>query len=136
MSSNVRIRAVTYPLDQVRCVAERVVGTDGLKNYRVTCADVASSVIMGRLFIPPDPISGAPEIDVEEIVERVGGGYRHSSITVDVATLKLARLDEKLARELRIRKRLWRRRRCASSAMRAVPDVRSPPLLPSEAGET
>jgi hypothetical protein len=126
VSSNARFRAVTYPLGHVRCVADRVVGADGIDIYRVTCADVASNVIMGRLFIPPQPQSGALEIVVEEVVDRVGGGYRHSSITLDLATREIARLDEKLARELRMRKRLWRRRRRVSSALRAVSDVVSP----------
>jgi hypothetical protein len=74
---------------------------------RAICTDTASGLIIGSPSISP----GRDDIDADEVIRMIGGTYRLASIAVEIGTDELARQTRRISDELRLRRRLWRRKR-------------------------
>ncbi|NEV00326.1 hypothetical protein [Bradyrhizobium uaiense] len=62
-------------------------------------------------YPPIAPNRSNVDITTEEVIRMIGGTYRLASIAVEIGTDELARQTRRISDELRIRRRLWRRRR-------------------------
>jgi hypothetical protein len=82
---------------------------------RVICTDAETGLIIGSPSILPGRRDGQQDVNAEEVIQRIGGGYRLSSIAVEIGTEALARQSRRISDELRLRRRLWRRRRRIAS---------------------
>jgi hypothetical protein len=78
---------------------------------RAMCTDAASGLIIGSPSISPGRKDGQQDINAEEIIRMIGGTYRLASIAVEIATDELERRTRRISDELRLRQRLWRRRK-------------------------
>lgn len=75
---------------------------------RATCMDAETGLIIGNPPIAPNRRRG--DITTEEVIRMIGGTYRLASIAVEIETDELARQKRRISNELRLRRRLWRRR--------------------------
>ena len=80
---------------------------------RVICTDSETGLIIGSPSIVPDRWDGQRDLNAEHVIAKIGGTYRLASIAVEIGTDELARLTRRVSDELRLRRRLWRRRRLA-----------------------
>jgi hypothetical protein len=80
---------------------------------RVICSDAATGLIIGSPSIAPGRGDGQQDISVDEVIRMIGGAYRLASIAVDIGADELERRTRRISDELRLRRRLWRRRRPA-----------------------
>jgi hypothetical protein len=94
---------------------------------RVICTDAETGLIIGSPSILPDCRDGRQDVNAEEVIQRIGGAYRLASIAVEIGTEELARLTRAISDELRVRRRLWRRRKRARTTRR-LDACRSQPL--------
>jgi hypothetical protein len=76
---------------------------------RAMCADAATGLIIGGSPIAPNCRDS--NITPEEVIRMIGGTYRLASIAVDIGTEERAGQTRRISDELRIRRRLWRRKR-------------------------
>jgi hypothetical protein len=112
-----RVSAPQSPYRDCDIVA--VEPTDPASPARAVCTDTASGLIIGSPSILPDCRDGQQALNAGQVIQRIGGGYRLASVAVDIGTEELARQTRRISDELRLRRRLWRRRR-----RRIAPDAR------------
>jgi hypothetical protein len=89
------------------CDIALLVSEDPTVPSKVICADAASGLIVGSTSISP----GRDEINADEVIRMIGGTYRLAAIAVEIGTDELAKQTRRISDELRLRRRLWRRRR-------------------------
>jgi hypothetical protein len=77
---------------------------------RAICTDADTGLIIGSPSIPPGRRDGQLDVDPEEVIRLIGGTYRLAAIAVEIGTDELARQTRRISDELRLRRRLWRRR--------------------------
>ena len=78
---------------------------------RVICSDAATGLIIGSPSIAPGRGDVQQGINVDEVIRMIGGAYRLASIAVDIGADEMERQSRRVADELRVRRRLWRRRK-------------------------
>ena len=88
------------------CEIAVVVTEDPDTTARIMCSDAASGLVIGSPAISP----GRGDIEADEVIRLIGGTYRLASIAVEIGTEELARQTRRLSDELRLRRRLWRRK--------------------------
>ncbi|MEY9417972.1 hypothetical protein ABIF69_004414 [Bradyrhizobium japonicum] len=76
---------------------------------RAMCTDAETSLIIGSPSISSGRRTG--DITPEEVIRMIGGTYRLASIAIDIGTEELTRQTRRISDELRMRRRLWRRRK-------------------------
>jgi hypothetical protein len=74
---------------------------------RAVCTDVETGLIIGSPLIAAN--RGDDDVTGEEVIRMIGGTYRLSSIAVEIGTEELAKRTRRIADELRLRRRSWRR---------------------------
>lgn len=77
---------------------------------RVICTDVATGLIVGSPSIAPDH-RGQRSVNAGEVIRLIGGTYRLASIAVEIEARDLAKQSRRVSDELRLCRRLWRRKR-------------------------
>ena len=82
---------------------------------RAMCTDAATGLVIGSPSISPGRREGQQDLDPDEVIRLIGGTYRLASIAVEIGTEELARQTCRMSDELRLRRRLWRRRKRQSS---------------------
>jgi hypothetical protein len=82
---------------------------------RAICTDAETGVIIGSPSILPGRRDGQQDVNAEEVIQKVGGTYRLASIAVEIGTEELVQRTRRISDELRLRRRLWRRRRRIAS---------------------
>jgi hypothetical protein len=95
------------------CEIAVVESADPASPARAICTDSETGLIIGSPSILPDRRDGRHGLDAEDVIAKLGGTYRLASIAVEIGTEELARLTRRVADELRLRRRLWRRQRLA-----------------------
>jgi hypothetical protein len=108
------------------CDIAVVAPVDAAAPARVICTDAETGLIIGSPSIPPDRRDGQQVVNTEDVIQRIGGTYRLASIAVEIGTEELARRTRAISDELRVRRRLWRRRKRART--RRLDACRSQPL--------
>ena len=98
------------------CDIAVVAPADSASPARVICTDAETGLIIGSPSISPGRRDGQQDVNAEEIIQQIGGAYRLASIAVEIGTDALARQTRRISDELRLRRRLWRRRRRITSA--------------------
>src|SRR5262245_61325787 len=93
------------------CEIVAVAPADPASPARAVCTDVASGRVIGSPSISPGGVDGRRDIDADEVIRSMGGTYRLASIAVEIGTEELARQTSRISDELRLRRRLWRRRK-------------------------
>jgi len=78
---------------------------------RAVCTDAETGLIVGSPSVAPGRHGN---VTAEEVIRMIGGTYRLASIAIDIGTEELARQTRRISDELRLRRRLWRRRKQAS----------------------
>jgi hypothetical protein len=78
--------------------------------YRAICTDAATGIVIGSSSIPSALSGGPPTISAAEVIRMIGGAYRLASIALEIETDELARHSRRITDQLRLRRRLWRRR--------------------------
>ena len=76
---------------------------------RAICTDAETGWTIGSPAIAPNRRNG--DVTAEEVIRMIGGTYRLASIAVEIETAKLVTQTRRISDELRLRRRLWRRRR-------------------------
>jgi hypothetical protein len=103
---------VSAPLSPYRDCEISVCASDGpMAPARARCTDVATGLIVGAPAIEPGNRIDGSIITPAEVIRMIGGTYRLASIAIDIETEELALHARSLSRELRLRRRLWRRRK-------------------------
>lgn len=101
---------VSAPLSPYRdCDIAIVMPEDPATSARAMCTDAKTGLIIGSPSISPDCRGG--DITPEEIIRMVGGTYRLATIAIDIGTEELASQTRRISDDLRLRRRLWRRRK-------------------------
>lgn len=101
---------VSAPLSPYRdCDIAFMEPEDPTAPARAMCTDAETTLIVGSPSISPDRRGG--DITPEEVIRMVGGTYRLASIAIDIGTEELARQTRQISDELRMWRRLWRRRK-------------------------
>jgi len=77
--------------------------------YRAVCVDAATRWTIGCPSIPREPNGARPAISAADVIGMIGG-YRLASAAVDIEADELASRIRRMSGELRLRRRLWRRR--------------------------
>jgi hypothetical protein len=115
-------------LRRLSCEIIVVNGRDPQSPYRATCTDPETGIVLGSRLLPAGPDGAAPAVTLGDVVELIGGGYRCASVAVEIEAENLSRQTRRIVDILRLRKRLWRRRR--TTRARTKPHARSvPPAL-------
>ena len=70
-----------------------------------------TGLIIGSPSIAPGRGDVQQGINVDEVIRMIGGAYRLASIAVDIGADELERQSRRVPDELRVRRRLWRRRK-------------------------
>lgn len=78
--------------------------------YCVTCADTETGRIIGRTSLPAGPDGCPPKATIGDVIGLIGGGYRLTSVFVEIESERLARQTRRLSHRLRRRDRSWLRR--------------------------
>jgi hypothetical protein len=108
---------VSAPLSPYRdCYVSLLGAADPTAPTRALCTDAASGQVIGSPPISPSCADSKQDINAEEVIRMIGGTYRLASIAVEIWTGELERQSRRLSGELRLRSRLWRRRRRTSGA--------------------
>lgn len=97
------------------CEIMAVEPVDPASPARAICTDFASGLIIGSPPISPGGMDRPHDINTDEIMRKIGGTYRLASIAVEIGTEELMRQTRRISDELRMRRRLWRRRKRARS---------------------
>jgi hypothetical protein len=113
MATALRVGAPQSPYRD--CDIAVLAPADPASPARVICTDAETGLIIGSLSILPDRRDGQQDVNTEQVIRRIGGAYRLASIAVDIGTEALARQTRRISDELRLRRRLWRRRRRIAS---------------------
>jgi hypothetical protein len=100
------------------CEIVTIEPVDPASPARAICTDVVSGLVIGSPPISPSAVDRPHDINVDEVIHKMGGTYRLASIAVDIGTDELARQTRRISDELRMRRRLWRRRKRARSMSR------------------
>ncbi|MET4445939.1 hypothetical protein ABIB75_004221 [Bradyrhizobium sp. GM2.2] len=110
---------ITAPLSPYRdCEVVFMEPKEASTPARAMCTDVGTGLIIGSPSVGADPREG--DITPEEVIRLIGGTYRLAAIAIDIGTEELASQTRRISDELRMRRRLWRRRRKASRRREAV----------------
>jgi hypothetical protein len=112
-TASLRVSAPQSPYRDCDIVAVEPV--DPASPARAVCTDAASGLVIGSPPISPGGIDHPHDIDADEVIRKIGGTYRLASIAVEIGTDELARQTSRISDELRLRRRLWRRRKRARS---------------------
>jgi hypothetical protein len=83
---------------------------------RAMCTDAETGLTIGSPPIAPDRRNG--DITPEEVIRMIGGTYRLAAVAIDIGTEELARQTRRISDELRLRRRLWRRRSRIETSVR------------------
>lgn len=78
--------------------------------YQAICTDSETGIVIGSSSISSTARGDPQMISAAEIVRMIGGAYRLASIALDIEADELARRSRRLSDQLRLRRRLWRRR--------------------------
>ena len=76
---------------------------------RAMCTDAETGLIIGSPSIALDRRDG--DITPEEVIWMIGGTYRLAAVAIDIGTEELARQTRQISDAVRLRRRLWRRRK-------------------------
>ncbi len=79
--------------------------------YQAVCIDAATRLTIGSPAVSRAPDGGRPVVTVDDVLRLIGGMYRLASVAVDIEADELARRTRRVSDQLRLRGRLWRRRR-------------------------
>jgi hypothetical protein len=78
---------------------------------KAMCTDAETGLIIGSPSIAPGHRHAQQDVTAAEVIRMVGGTYRLASIAVEIGTDELARQTRRISDELRMRRRLWGRKR-------------------------
>ncbi|MEW6148701.1 MAG: hypothetical protein AB1745_12015 [Pseudomonadota bacterium] len=113
---------VSAPLSPYRdCDIAFMEPEDPTAPARAMCTDAETSLIIGSPSISPDRRGG--DITPEEVIRMIGGTYRLAAIAIDIGTEELTKQTRRLSDELRLRRRLWRRKRRLGTGGLASPRI-------------
>jgi len=79
--------------------------------YQAVCVDSATRLTIGSPDISRAPGGGRPVVTADDALRLIGGMYRLASVAVDIEADELAQRSRRVSDKLRLRGRLWRRRR-------------------------
>ncbi|MFB9267559.1 hypothetical protein ACFFWD_31205 [Bradyrhizobium erythrophlei] len=103
---------VTAPQSPYRdCDIAMLEAADPAAPARAMCIDAETGLIIGSPSLAPGHRDSQRIVNADEVIRLIGGTYRLASIAVEIGTNDLAKQSRRISDELRLRPRLWRRKR-------------------------